>query len=267
MSKRVVLAAVMVAAMAGVASAQSPAPTTAEQIRARQRISMMEGVLERAVRNGADNLLRQVSLVTSDLPMLTGVPDVRGFRLDGYGLFFDVGVPGLRPPITWQLRYFVADPIGSGPILSELTALSQDANLDPRHRRQLQVIVSELERVARARPGVRARADVTGAAVASAPAPAVEPDVLADPNMAYTREIKAALVDAMLENSGPLSLRDDEWLTVAARDNLPRDPLVPGDVTDFRTILLRIRGVDLAAFHARKITLEEARQRVQATEQ
>ena len=31
--------------------------------------------------------------------MLTGVPEVRGFRLDGYGVFFDVEVPALRLPL------------------------------------------------------------------------------------------------------------------------------------------------------------------------
>ena len=33
----------------------------------------------------------------------------------------------------------------------------------------------------------------------------------------------------MIENSGPLALGADEWLTVAARDNVPRDPLIPSD--------------------------------------
>ena len=78
-----------------------------EQIRQRQRISLMEGVLERAVANGADNLLRQVKHVMPDVPMLTGAPEVRGFRLDGYGVFFDVEVPALRLPLAWTLRYVV----------------------------------------------------------------------------------------------------------------------------------------------------------------
>ena len=42
-----------------------------------------------------------------DPPMLTGVPEVHGFRLDGYGIFFDVGVPMLRLPVTWPLRYMI----------------------------------------------------------------------------------------------------------------------------------------------------------------
>ena len=87
-----------------------------------------------------------------------------------------------------------------------------------------------------------------------------------DPNEAYNRAVKEALVDAMLESSGPLNLGPDEWLTVAARDNSPADPLVPGDSTDLNTVIFKIKGGDLAAFRAGQITLEEARKRVKAEE-
>ena len=58
---------------------------------------------------------------------------------------------------------------------------------------------------------------------------AVDPALLNDPSEAYTEEVKAAVIDAMIENSGPLVLGDNEWLTVAARDNAPSDPFMPGD--------------------------------------
>ena len=89
------------------------------------------------------------------------------------------------------------------------------------------------------------------------------PRVLDNPAEGYTREVKAALVDAMIENSGPLTLGPEEWLTVAARDNVPRDPLIPGDTADFSTIIFRVKGSDLAAFRAGRMTLEEARQKVE----
>jgi hypothetical protein len=53
------------------------------QVRARQRIAMMEGTLESAVKIGAENLLRQVRSAVPDPPMLAGYPEVHGFRLDG----------------------------------------------------------------------------------------------------------------------------------------------------------------------------------------
>src|SRR5215216_829807 len=93
--------------LTGVASAQTPRNTQADAVKARQKISMMEGVMERAVSNGADNVLRQmreiVPVAESPL-MLLGQPHVRGFRLDGYGVFFDVEVPALRLSMAWALR-------------------------------------------------------------------------------------------------------------------------------------------------------------------
>jgi hypothetical protein len=70
----------------------------------------------------------------------------------------------------------------------------------------------------------------------------------------------------MIENSGPLAVAPDEWLTVAARDNLPRDPLVPGDTADFSTVIFRVKGSDLAAFRGNRLSLAEAREKVEVRE-
>ena len=93
MLTRWLVAVVVVAGMAAGADAQVPADSDGpEAVRARQKIFMMEGVLERAVQLGVDNLRRRVGAVIPDDSLLQGgVPVVRGFRLEGYGLFFDVG--------------------------------------------------------------------------------------------------------------------------------------------------------------------------------
>jgi hypothetical protein len=99
--------------------------------------------------------------------------------------------------------------------------------------------------------------------------PAVAPSdplLLADPGAVFTREVKSALVDAMIENSGPLSIGPEEWLTIAARDSEAGNRLVPGDAYDLTTTVIRVKGSDLAAFHTKQITLEEARQRVEVKE-
>ena len=101
MVKQAMVAAALVAMVPAAGEAQGPRPADVDQVRARQSISMMEGVLERAVLNGADNLLRQVDTVMPDAAMLTGAPQVRGFRLDGHGIFFDVEVPALQMSIAW----------------------------------------------------------------------------------------------------------------------------------------------------------------------
>jgi hypothetical protein len=255
------IAALLLAATAVMAQQADDA-----QVRARQRIAMMEGTLESAVKIGADNLLRQLKAVAPDPPMLTGVPEVRGFRLDGYGIFFDVGVPMLRLPVTWPLRYMINSDNRELQILAaELKQLS--TQMDARHQPQLAQVVRRLELRAQAQGPVTLRP--TGAVAASqveATQPPVDSPLLDNPAEGYTREVKAALMDAMIENSGPLALGPDEWLTVAARDNVPRDPLVPGDTADFSTIIFRLKGSDLGAFRAGRLTLEETRQRVEVRE-
>jgi hypothetical protein len=113
-------------------------------------------------------------------------------------------------------------------------------------------------------PSARPVGASTVAATTIAPAaPPVDPAVIDDPNGAYTREVSVAIVDAMIENSGPLPLGDDEWLTVAARDNIRPDRLVPGDTSNISSIVFRIKGADLAAYRAGRMTLEETRSHVE----
>jgi len=244
-----VMTAAAVALWASAAGAQVLKTAEVEQIRQRQRISLMEGVLERAVANGADNLLRQVKHVMPDVPMLTGAPEVRGFRLDGYGVFFDVEVPALRLPLAWTLRYVVdGNRLAVNAALAQIRAMVLEQPAQERER--LETIVRQMEE--RNLP--------------QAPASQVDPAVVRDPNEAYTRAVKEALIDAMLESSGPLNLGPEEWLTVAARDNVPNDPLVPGDSTDLQTVIFKVKGSDLLAFKAGQITLEQARTRVKAEE-
>ena len=52
---------------------------------------------------------------------------------------------------------------------------------------------------------------------------------LQDPNRAYTEAVQRALIDAMIDYSAPMAIGPDQWLTVAARDNEPRDTLAPQD--------------------------------------
>ena len=252
-----------------VGQAQTPAPDQSEQFRARQRLTLMESVLERAVANGADNLVRQVKTYLPDPPMFLGAPKVRGFRLEGYGVFFDVEVPGLRPPITWTLRYMLDDSRRAAASLAELKAWL--VQLGPRERARGQEMVTRLEEQIGAARSARAG---TGGGPVDASAlgspleqtASGEPRVIVDPSEAYTTEVKSALVEAMIESSGTLNLSADEWLTIAARDNVPSDPLVPSDKSDFSTVIFRIKGSDLAAFRAGRLTLEQARAKVEHRE-
>ena len=246
--------------------------TEADQVRARQKISLMESVLESAVANGADSLMRAVRVVMPpDALMLTGAPSARGFHLEGYGLFFDVEVPAFRPTMAWTLRQLVdANGLGAAAAVNQLKAYIETVQ-DPRQRAALDRALRRLElqvgpvgpvqQDAAARPGA-----TTVSTQATLPAPVqpqVDPAVVQDPNAAYTREVSVAIIDAMVENSGSLPVGENEWLTVAARDNIRPDRLVPGDTSNISSIVFRIKGSDLAAFRAGRMTLEEARTHVE----
>jgi hypothetical protein len=246
--------------------------TEADQVRARQKISLMESVLESAVANGADSLMRAVRVVMPpDALMLTGAPSARGFLLQGYGLFFDVEVPAFRRTIAWTLRQMVDDNgLGAPAAVNQLKAYIATVQ-DPRQRAALDRALRRLElQVGPVGPiqqdaAARSGATTVSQAVALPPPapPQVDPAILDDPNAAYTREVSVAIIDAMIENSGPLPVGDNEWLTVAARDNIRPDRLVPGDTSNISSIVFRIKGSDLAAFRAGRMTLEEARTHVE----
>jgi hypothetical protein len=195
---------------------------------------------------------------------------VRGFRLDGYGVFFDVEVPALRLPVTWPLRYMFRDDRQTMGIVNELRAMMADA--EPRQKERLSQMARQLEQLAQVPGALRSSGGrLAGTTVQQVgPSPGgpgqIDPAAYDDPEEHYTREVKAALVDAMIENSAPIGLGPDEWLTVAARDNVPLDPLIPTDAADTRTVIFRIKGSDLSTFRAGRMTLEETRKKVEVRE-
>jgi hypothetical protein len=263
---------------AGAASAQPQRQGAADPVKVRQRISTMEGVLERAVANGADNMFRGVRRV---MPMaeglrLIGAPQVSGFRLEGYGVFFDVEVPQLLMPPAWELRYMVdQNGLAAGTALADLKSIL--AMVPPQQRTRAEQAIARLEmQVGPAEPIGSPRVNATGPTLAAAqslapsvapPTAPVDPVIAEDPNLTFTREVKSALIEAMLENSGAMGIAADEWLVVAARDSSRPDRLaVSGGADDLHTIMFRVKGSDLAAFRAGSITMDEARKRVEVRE-
>jgi hypothetical protein len=250
----------MVVGLVPGAAAQQPSADP-EQVRARQRIFIMEGILKSAVEVGIDSFRRQLSgVMPDDMLLIAGDgPKARGFRLDGYGVFFDVEVPAVRPTLAWSLRtmnetaaLFLRD-------VAQLRERIRQAVTDDAMRSELE---RGLSRIQQQVAPTQTPVPPDGRPVAaSPPPPGAAPNL--EPGAAYTQAVKGALVDAMVENSSSLAIGSDEWLTVAARDNSQFSGPVANDFSDVTTIVLRIRGSDIAAFRAGSLTADEVRQRIE----
>jgi hypothetical protein len=269
------MAGALAVAAFGTAAAQAPAAgesVRAQQIQARFQILAMEGVLERAVQLGAQRVRAQVQAAAPDMLFITGAARARGFWLDGYGVFFDVDVPAMRRSLAWSFRVLEQSDRGLEVTLAALKRQIAAVD-DPAARRDLQQTLERLE--AHVGPPGITQSGGAGVRNVSQPAPGVaaaasQPEdeattVLKDPGELYTAQVKTALVDAMIEYSAPLPLPPTEWLTIAARDQ-DGSRLQPGDPYEVSTILLRIRGADLAAFRTGQIDRDEARRRVEVKE-
>jgi hypothetical protein len=244
----------------------------------RHLIYVMEGALVRAVQFGAQQVNREIRGLSPDIFTIAGDADARGVYLDGFGVFFDVGVPILRQSVMWGFRTLQQDEQVTRELIAYLRKQVQ-AERDPGQRRTLDLMIRNLE-LQLPTPGSRVVSGDTlgGATVAGLSAqPVAEPSataprppdnkVLQDPNRAYTDLVQRALIDAMLDYSMPMLLGENEWLTVAARDNEPRDIFAPQDpAQEIVTFIYRIKGSDLAAYRAGRIDREEAKRRVEIKE-
>src|SRR5262245_16570895 len=110
---------------AGTAAAQGTPNARPETQLKQQRyqIGQMERVLEGAVEHGAtmmrDRLQAVVPPATAQL-LIQENAHVRGFRLEGYGVFFDVIVPSADGSLTWSLRTLDQNDLGLQNALSVL---------------------------------------------------------------------------------------------------------------------------------------------------
>ena len=255
--------------------ATDPAPSAgtaraeADARQSRYQIGQMERLLEGAVEHGVTVIrdrFQQLTQTPADL-LVTDNAHARGFRLDGYGVFFDVTAPSFETSaLVWSLRTLDQNDLG---VDSAIKTLQDRVKGDPASeqalkRLELQVGPATIARIAN--PSiVGARTAVGSVAAANVdtaqPAAAVDP-MLNDPNEAYRGEVIQALRDAMLDHSRALEIAATEWLTIAVRGNDDRPRLAPAD-SDSRTRTIRIRGADLTAYLAGQISKDEALQRIE----
>jgi hypothetical protein len=222
----ITLAIVITAALpAGLGAQTTVRATKAEQDRYDQ-IRVMEGTLTGAISLAATQVAREVQSNTPGATMFTGGARAKGFTLDGYGAFFYVEIPALDLNLVLTLE-----------------TLERNAQ----RRSDLQAARPQPA----SQPG-RSASDTNEAAREA---------VADDPGQQYRDAVKRCLIDAMLDNSKSMDLKPDEWLTVAARGS--EAGLIPGEVYQLTTLVLRVKGSLLADFLAGRLDKEEARQKVE----
>jgi hypothetical protein len=245
------------------ASAEARAEAAARQ--QRYEISTLERVFEGAVEHAVTvtrDRLQAVAQMPTEL-VFSDNAHSRGFRLEGYGVFFDVIVPSFETTL-WTLRTMDQNDLGLDSAMKELQQIVKgNINAEQALRRiELQVSPVSTARPVSAAAGSRTATGSTAAATDDPAARAATDPILQDPNEAYRSEVIAALKEAMLNHSSSLGIQANEWLTIAARGNDDRPRLAPAD-TSARTRLLRLKGSDLLAFLAQNITKDEALERIE----
>lgn len=239
----------------------------------RYQIGVMERILEEAVQHGADKTREHIQSVLppADMLLVTSA-QVRGFRLDGYGVFFDVEVPTLDTSLPLSFKMLDQSGLGLDSALQsfrQVVQKSNDVNLEQALRR----IELQLGPVGVIPPDTSGARMVSGSAAStSGDAPQPNVRVNATPMMSVENylnevhstlraEVRDALIDAMLDHGRGLDVAPTEWLQVAARRDDGRQRLGPVD-PDVETMSIRVRGADLTEFLGGKITREEAIRRI-----
>lgn len=265
------------------AAGQEPRPAAGD--RRREHVQMMEGVLSRAVRSGAEQVSRHMQRGNPAVTLFTGQARARGFILDGYGVFFDVEVPTLIESVVWSMQTLERDLMTASAFEQLRRALSMlpegPARLQAEQAfKQVQQFgpgpapvptLPSPSTIGPARGAVAAagadpapqQASPTAAAERAQTAEAQAALAAFNPQAAYTESVQRAIIDAMLDYSHPMDLGADEWLTVAARGSESEGPLRPDEIYDAVTIVIRVKGADLAAYAADRTRRDEIRSRVQ----
>lgn len=246
------LIVVLTAAGAAPAAAQSAGPADAERATAGDpltaHIQGLERVLSRAVALSARGVEQQLPPWAPGLMLFAGPAQVRGFRLAGYGVFFDVECPVLRQSILWSMEIMDADLRMMRRSLERVRELGAFAQV-------LRELDPDANTSIAFSPGASPADPRVAAGDAPPPAGADARTAAPDLHAVYQDALRELLIDALLGYGGALGalLDRDDWLTVVARDTRG----LPG-----RDTTVRVKAGDVAALHAGSLSLAEARARV-----
>ena len=249
------------------AASQAQSSSQAEQ----KRIQFMEGVLTRAGVIAAEHIANALQQLDPSMTVFIGDRSARarGFVLNGYGIFFDVEVPELRGAVVWSQLTQQRD-MQIGNALNMLKRALQEMPDGPsRQRAQAAIRLLDMHAgpVQQQVPDLGAPADpamtVSAGSISNptAPTTTAPADVaklaalLRDPNREYRDAVQRELTEVMLDYGSPMDVGPDDWLCVAAR--------VAEAGQRGQTLMLRIKGSDLATYAADKTRRDEIRGKVE----
>ena len=219
----------------------------ADSSQLRYQLRVVERAFEEAVEHSAWNFASRMEESTPGAARFMGNTGAHGFRLDGYGLFFDVQIPVLRRSLSWVFRHLNRRRDELGPTLQSLREHVRSlGNVDVRD--SLEEALQSLESL------------VGHPLPPPSPPP---PDV--DPSEVYAMEIRDALANAMLDYTDSLPLAANEWLTVATTSSGNRGDS-PTDLPRGLGLMLRVRGNVLIALRQGEIARSEALSRIEYSE-
>ena len=243
MSKGILVALSVAVLTPALAYAQQPRP---ELQPLRKQVLLMEGLLGRAGTVAAETIARRLTEVQPGLTAFIGPSRARGFIMDGYGIFFHVEVPALSGTVIWTQQVMQRE-LQIGNALTSLKRALTEMPEGPNRQSAIQAVNLLTRQSAPLK-----EAEVTAANVSSV----IDPNW--DPNEDYKQEVKRELIDAILNHSLPLNIGPDQWLEVGAHmsESLPQSQRGT-------TLMIRVKGSDLAIFAADPTRRDEIRKKVE----
>ncbi len=217
---------------ASVAAPTEPTLTTqsrAQLDRLRADVGTFEIVLQRAIDRAVLQTSQWAQQVVPDVVMSAAEPVVHGIPVGDTSITFNVEVGEMLGVNLWQVMH-------------------------ERQRPQPDPSAGTVQRVG------TVGAQIVQGDSSVAPGPPVTSD---DAAKQYSEYVRQAVIDAILDNSGVLQLKDEQMLAVA---------VIPTSVTGPRpyrnssaTLVLSIKGVDLEQLRQGKISRDEAMRRIVET--
>ena len=229
-----------------------------DEQRRRDQIQLMEGVLSRAVRLGAEQVNRRMQSIDPTISVITGQARARGFVLEGYGVFFDVEVPPMSASAVWSMMTVQRDVQVAASLDSLRRAISRCRRVRSCRRRSRRSSASRARSApcsAAARSaGERRRAGQHrgGRQYAAGHGRSQSAVHRGREECADRRDARSQPVDGSRRRTSGSRSRAAE-----------RGPLAQNQLYDVSTIVLRVKGSDLAAYAADRTKRGDVRHKVE----